>query len=239
MVTEINKEILEGIRGEGPLQASVRLSPVDKLQLRPNVIFDLVYDKSILHLGCTDHLPVIKHKIENGIYLHQQVSRIASVCIGIDINREAIDYVRTMGITNIIEADITKSGIKQITDGKWDYLLMAEMLEHIDNPVSFLQSISHNYAKYIRSLIITVPNAFGLAHMEKALNHGIESINNDHRYWFTPYTICKVAHQAGLVIDELIMCVSEYTVDIMKASRKLLLEKPVLLDTVVLVAHWA
>jgi len=234
----INKEILDGITGEGPLQANVRLSPIGQLRLRPNVIFDLVYDKEVLHLGCTDHLPVIMYKIDKGIYLHQQISRVASVCIGIDINHEALEYIRTMGITNVIEADITQPGIKQITDSKWDYLLMAEMLEHIDNPVSFLRSISQNYRKNIGNLIITVPNAFGLIHMNIARNHGIESINNDHRYWFTPYTICKVAHQAGLVIDELIMCASEYSVDVMQANRRLLLEKPVLLDTIVLVAHW-
>jgi len=234
----IDKDILDGITGEGPLQANIRLDPIEQLQLRPNVIFDLVYDKEILHLGCTDHLPIIKHKIESGIYLHQQISRVASVCVGIDINREALEYVRTMGITNIVEADITQPGIKKITDNKWDYLLMAEMLEHIDNPVSFLQSIAQNYKKHIDSIIITVPNAFGLAHMNIAHNHGIESINNDHRYWFTPYTICKVAHQAGLVIDDLIMCASEYTVDVMNANRGLLLEKPILLDTIVLTAHW-
>jgi 2-polyprenyl-3-methyl-5-hydroxy-6-metoxy-1,4-benzoquinol methylase len=239
MMTMINKEILDGIIGEGPLQANVRLSPIEQLRIRPNVIYDLVYDKEILHLGCTDHLPVIKHKIENGIYLHQQISRVAAVCVGIDINSEAVDYVRTMGITNIIEADITQPGIKQITDRKWDYLLMAEMLEHIDNPVSFLQVISQNYRNHIGSLIITVPNAFGITHMGKALNQGIESINNDHRYWFTPYTICKIAHQAGLIIDELIMCLSEYTVELTSANRELLLDKPVLLDSIVLVTHWA
>ena len=234
----IEKEILDGIKGEGPLQAEIPIRPLEQIRLRPNVIFDIVYNKKVLHLGCTDHMSVIDYKLENGIYLHQQLSRVSSECVGIDINSETTEYLSKRGITNIIVQDITQPGIDTILDNQWDYLLMAEVLEHIDNPVAFLKDIATLYKSNIHSVIITVPNALGYISVVEALNNGRESINNDHRYWFTPFTLCKVAYQAGLILDELIMCVYENSSQAAHANRTLLKNKPLLMDTILLVAHW-
>ena len=115
---------------------------------------------------------------------------------------------------------------------------MAEVLEHIDNPVSFIKDIATHYRENIGGIIITVPNAFGFIHISQAINNGVESVNNDHRYWFTPYTICKVAHQAELVLDDLIMCIYEGSANMAIVNQDILLNKPILMDTIVLVAHW-
>lgn len=92
-----------------------------------------------------------------------------------------------------------------ITESQWDYLVLAEVLEHIDNPVRFLQAPVARYKHCVRALIITVPNAFDEGNQRFAKQH-TEGINSDHRYWFTPYTLCKVAHAAGLEIDSLRTC---------------------------------
>ena len=234
----IDLAIINGITGKGPLQAEIRIPPMDQIQLRPNVIFDIAYDKRVVHLGCTDHLSIIDQKVKSGVLLHQQLTRIAAACLGVDINREATRLLRRLGITNIIVADITQPDIPDICNNEWDFLLMAEMLEHIDDPVAFLKCIALHYREQLKNLIITVPNAFGFVQMAQVFYHGTESINHDHRYWFTPYTLCKVAHQAGLVLDDLIMCVYENSVGMLKDHRDTLSDKPILLDTIVLVAHW-
>lgn len=181
----ISEYFMQCLTGEGPLQANIRLDPIDNIRLRPDVIFDIVENKKVLHLGCTDHLSIIKYKLERGIYLHRQLSYVTNKCLGIDINREAADFLKSEGINNIIISDITKPGIKPICQENWDFLLMAEVLEHIGDPVSFLKEIKNNYKDYIHGVIITVPNVFGLIHLSPALNTGTESINSDHRYWFT------------------------------------------------------
>ena len=234
----IDKEILDALAENVPLQATIRLQPTEYVRLRPNVIFDYVYSNMVLHLGCTDQLSLINEKVKSGIYLHTQLSRIASECLGIDTNKAALEHLYGLGITNIIYADITKPGIGRITDEHWDYLIIAEVLEHIDNPVLFLQDIALYYKGSIDRLIITVPNAFGLINVSQALKNGVESINSDHRYWFTPYTICQVARQAGLVLDELVMCVYENSAKMIDSNYELLLDKPLLMDAVLLVAHW-
>lgn len=234
----LNEYFMQCLSGDGPLQANVKLDPIKDIQLRPNVIFDIVENKRVLHLGCTDHLSIIKNKLENGAYLHRQLSYVAEKCLGIDINSEAANYLKSEGIRNIIISDITEPGIKQICEDDWDYLLMAEVLEHINDPVAFLKAIKNNYKNNIHGIIITVPNAFGLIHLSYPLNQGTESINSDHRYWFTPYTLCKVVYEAGFIIDDLIMCLYENSISMIEGNEKRLKEQPILLDEIVLKAHW-
>jgi len=235
----IDKDLLNTIKGNGPMIAGLQIAPIERILLRANIIFDLTSNKKVLHLGCADHMEAIKDKINNGTHLHQQLSRIAAKYLGIDINKEAVEYLASIGINNIILSDITKPGIKEITDNHWDYLLMPEVLEHIDNPVAFLREIGVNYKCNIdRGIIITVPNAFGYIHMIDAINNGVEVINSDHRYWFTPYTLCKVVYQAGLEIDDLTMCSSDNMTSVIDSHMDMLMQKPILLDTIVLMAHY-
>ena len=81
------------------------------------------------------------------------------------------------------------------------------MLEHIDDPVGFLVALREKFSGCVQELIITVPNAFSQKNHERA-REGIEKINSDHRYWFTPYTLAKVVVSAGLTPDRFILCES-------------------------------
>jgi hypothetical protein len=84
-------------------------------------------------------------------------------------------------------------------------VILGEVLEHIDNPVKFLTVLDDKINSIASAVIITVPNAWQYLNWKKALK-GIEVINSDHRYWFTPYTICKVATCAGLSLQSLTLC---------------------------------
>lgn len=76
------------------------------------------------------------------------------------------------------------------------------MLEHVDNPVQFLEAVNKNYREIVDKIIITVPNAFSIFNFMTALS-GKEAINTDHRYFFTPYTLCKIAYMAGMMPEEI------------------------------------
>lgn len=203
--------------------------------LRPDVIFDLVADKRVLHLGCTDHEELIDKKLASGNYFHQLLGYVTSDCLGVDIDSNAVGYARSKGINNIICADITQPGIREITSQKWDYLLLGEILEHIDNPVWFLKKIHEHYGACFNALIITAPNAFGIPFMHAALNTKTEWINADHRYWFTPYTLWKVIHQAGFVLSDMQMSLYEMSLAFAQGREQQLRDNPLLLDTIVAV----
>lgn len=232
------QSLIDCINGTGDLTATLKFDPIEHIRLRPNIIFDIVDNKKVLHLGCTDHIELIEKKIASGLYLHSQLTHVTSKCLGIDINKEAVEFLKNKGINNIILKDITSPNIMEIKNEKWDYLLMAEVLEHIDDPVLFLKKIISNYKRNIETIIITVPNAFGLVHLHNVLSFGCEVVNSDHRYWFTPYTLWKVINQAGLCVDNLIMCLYENSINILESNRDLLMQKPLLLDTIVAVCHY-
>jgi 2-polyprenyl-3-methyl-5-hydroxy-6-metoxy-1,4-benzoquinol methylase len=173
---------------------------------RLDLIKSLCKDKNIIHLGCTDHLNLIDEKIQKGTYLHDILCHCSNKCIGVDINCEAIDYLKKKyKYQDLICADIIKDEIDEITSHKWDYLVMGEILEHVDEPFKFLEQIHNIYSSCIDYIIITVPNALSLQNMIQAF-HNKELINTDHRYWFTPYTLGKIVTNAGMKVEEFYFC---------------------------------
>lgn len=224
------KSILEN---NDSLEVSVAFEPYEQIMLCPDYLLQLFSEKKVIHLGCTDHLEIIQNKLDKGQYLHNLISFVSEKCVGIDINNQALDFIRSKGVHNVIYGDITQPGITEILEGHFDYMLLGEMLEHIENPVSFLKSIIANYGEHISTFVITVPNAFGLPFLSNAVSAGTEVLNPDHKYWFTPYTLMKVAHQAGLQIDDVQMCLYENSKGILPNNSELLKSKPMLLDTIV------
>lgn len=173
---------------------------------RLTILERISLNKDIIHLGCTDHLPLIKKKLENDTWLHARLCRSAKRCLGIDINCPGINYLQNeLGYEDVICANFLNDEIPTISEQKWDYMILGEILEHIDNPVILLTTIAQKYGKNVDKLVITVPNAFCWLNFRYALKHR-EFINSDHRYWFTPYTLGKVATLAGLKIVDFQFC---------------------------------
>jgi len=163
----------------------------------------LVAGKKVIHLGCLDHLPLIDEKIARRQWLHKELTERASKCIGIDIDSATRTYVaEKYGYTNILIHDFTQTKTAEVTEDHWDFAILGELLEHIDNPVAFLSAIRENYFGCLDRIVITVPNAWTQTTMRMA-KKSIEIINTDHRYWFTPYTLAKVVLQSGLKVEEM------------------------------------
>jgi hypothetical protein len=195
----------------------------------------LAKGKNIIHVGFADHLPLIPRKIENNTWLHKRIMNVASSCIGIDIDKETVDYVKnTIGISDVYALDITdKASLPpQVLNKQWDYLVLGEVLEHIDNPVHFLGNIANNFRGIAKRLVITVPNAWDVVNLRSLRKHQ-ELINTDHRFWFTPYTLAKVGTRAGLKVEEFHL-VMNYTPGIW--WKKILLKRyPMMRETVLMI----
>jgi len=178
----------------------------DPLVDRFSIIENLCKGKDIIHLGCVDHLPLIDRKIRDNVWLHARLCVCAHRCLGIDINSEGVEHLVTkLGYPDTICADITRDGIADVIGNQWDYLIMGEILEHVDNLGAFLTAIHEKYSKNICRMIITVPNAFSWQNITHTFSHE-ECINTDHRYWFTPYTLGKIVTRAGMEVEQFLFC---------------------------------
>jgi 2-polyprenyl-3-methyl-5-hydroxy-6-metoxy-1,4-benzoquinol methylase len=174
--------------------------PIDRH--RQDLLEEMVAGQSVIHLGCCGHLVQIDEHRRKNIWLHDRILRASSRCAGIDIARDSVAYLTgTLGIKDIHACDITEGLPGPLAGADWDILLVGEILEHVDNPVEFLRKTREHLAGRVGRIIITVPNAMSLFCVYKAARH-VEPVNSDHRYSFTPYTLCKVCAMAGLTVTE-------------------------------------
>jgi hypothetical protein len=115
------------------------------------------------------------------------------------------EALRISGLENIFAGDITSAdAVEPIRSRQFDIALFGEVVEHISNPVAFLQRFRENYGDIIEHIVITVPNALRAGNVRGAFRN-TETINSDHRFFFTPYTIAKVACDAGFTPEEISM----------------------------------
>ena len=150
--------------------------------------------KKVLHIGCLDHPEIILERVKDGTWLHSIVSSVSTVCVGIDVNVNGYDLVsQELGIKNIHLLDLSQSlsenDLALLREIQWDLILCPEILEHVTNHQQLLRnlrSVSHSDT----TLIVTVPNAFRFANFINALRR-FESLNSDHKYWFTFYTLSR------------------------------------------------
>lgn len=193
---EIN-EFLKGNKFSNGVQMPIGQSE-KHITFREEYICQLAENKKIIHIGCVDHIPLIVEKIKNNTWLHKLLSEKATRCLGIDINEEGISHIKKLGYEDAVCMNIISDSIPPtISNENWDIAIMGEILEHVDNPVLFLQQLKEKFAPFVKELVITVPSALRLKNIKMIFKHK-EFINTDHRYWFTPYTLAKVAASAGL-----------------------------------------
>lgn len=208
-----------------------------------NLIFKNEFIKTIsrggkiIHFGFTDHLELIDEKIKKGLWLHKQLVDIAEKCIGIDINEKAVRYLKEKyKLEDIYVLNIVKDDIPiKIANEKFDYLLLPDVIEHIDNPVYFLKLLKNKF-KNVNKFIITIPNAFRWNNFKNNFKN-IECINTDHRFWFTPYTIAKILTVSGFNIERIYFAEQALRLSKKAILRNIIIIKfPMFRDTIIVEA---
>ncbi len=199
-----NNEELEYLKG-------VKFSNGAKFELtsqtdylnRDDYLLHLSKDKTIMHLGFVDHIPLIDEKIKKGARLHKKLMDNCKVCFGVDINKQGIVYIQNKyNYPHLYAIDIINDELpEEIANEKIDYLLIPDVIEHIGNPVAFLKAIREKLTN-VDKIVLTTPNALRLNNFIFALKN-IECINTDHRFWFTPFTLSKIVTDAGFKIENI------------------------------------
>jgi hypothetical protein len=195
----IEPEVLKYLKGEA-FKTSLFVDigkTKHKIVSREGAITEMIKGQNVIHIGCSDHIPVINQKISNNTWLHKLISDNAKHCVGIDIDRESIEYIKKeTGFQNVYHGNILIDTFDRINERNWDYVVFGEIVEHLDNPVNFLKVFKERYREKVAKFIITVPSIYNIHQFKNMMNY-LEIINSDHRFWFTPYTITKVLVSAG------------------------------------------
>ncbi|MDF1573643.1 MAG: hypothetical protein P1P86_00425 [Bacteroidales bacterium] len=214
-------------------------TPSSKPKSRIDYLTGMAEGKKIIHLGCVDHLPLVDQKMASNTWLHKLLDEKADRCLGIDINAEGINYMKKIGFEDCLAHDmIADKASPVILDQKWDFLILGELMEHIDNPVQFLSQISLKYGHVIDKVLITVPNGFRWVNIKKVFRNK-EVINSDHRFWYTPYTLAKVCTQAGLKVEEFSFLLDYKMVWYSFITKTIYRLRPALLDNLSMIARFS
>ncbi len=206
---EIKKDFFPYLTGEcfsNPLTF-----PLGKAELgitdRIDVLKEIARGKNVIHVGRADHYDAIEQKHKEGRWLHACLCNVAAQCIGIDVNQKAIALIQDkIGIKNVFCIDIVKDELpREISEAKWNIVVLGEMLEHLVSPFHFLVELRKKFGGCSDKLVVTVPNAFSLQNFRMVLKDA-EIINSDHRFAFSPYTISKILVEAGFSPSHFYFC---------------------------------
>jgi 2-polyprenyl-3-methyl-5-hydroxy-6-metoxy-1,4-benzoquinol methylase len=165
------------------------IPPQRRITPRNQRLVELAQGKTVIHLGCADHVELIEQKMRQGQYLHALLRTKTKKLIGVDINQTGIQAMQALGFTDIYLPS-------QVPAGHYDLLIVSDVIEHIPNVESFLQELKVHYS--FNHIIITTPNAY--RRLNRRQYKG-ELINTDHRYWFSPFTLAKAVISAGYHIN--------------------------------------
>lgn len=180
----------------------MKLEP-NNLVWRVDKIIEICTNAKVLHIGCCDHVSVIEKKIREGTWLHGLLDVKCAYLQGLDICQEAVEICNNNCYCSvpIIAGDATLCRINKMDE--YDYVLMAEMIEHVNNPVDFLKRTRENFKRqgFKGKYIITAPNALGIMR-RNVFTKSCERINTDHKYWFSPFTLAKIMVEAGLIPEK-------------------------------------
>ena len=202
--TERDFDFLRGDAFSSDFHIATRSSEaLDRLE----ILQMLCREKRVLHVGFADHPELVAAKRSSGIWLHDRLSAVAASCVGLDSNVAAVEMLRDRGLEDVwwgnVESD--DSIPDEIKQTRFDVVVLGEVLEHVSNPVSFLQAIGRAHFASNSTIVITVPNAWSLPNL-LGLVRGREIINSDHRYWFSPYTLAKILTDAGFEVETIRTC---------------------------------
>jgi 2-polyprenyl-3-methyl-5-hydroxy-6-metoxy-1,4-benzoquinol methylase len=154
--------------------------------------------KRVLHIGACDSPYTIK-KSEEGLLLHEKINKVADKVIGIDINKEAIFLMESLGFNDIIYFDLNK-----LVDMKarFDIIIFGETIEHVMNLEITLQNLK-NVMGSKTELLISTPNAFFVDNFRSALKYQ-ETNHPDHKLIFSYQTIKNLLEANNFKVNEML-----------------------------------
>ena len=158
---------------------------------KDDMIERLVKGKHVLDVGCIGQ----DRGYKSETWLHNKVKRFAAKTDGVDILSEEIKELRQQGYS-IFSVEELKA-----TSNKYEIVLMADVIEHVNDPVGFLAY----YAEYLNTggqIFISTPNSNRANNFINILFNNNYSVNPEHTFWFCPKTLAEVVNRARLNIDE-------------------------------------
>jgi SAM-dependent methyltransferase len=167
-------------------------------------------NKKVLHIGPTD-FPFHREKEKQKKLLYQRINEVAKKQWGLDINKDAINYLKKRNIKNIIYGDITKKIPTKIIKQNFDIILFCDVIEHLNNPGFALENIK-KIMNPKTELILTTNNCWFIGNIINFFKKK-ESVHPDHTFWPSKKTLNKLITNSGLYAKKTFFSFSGHSSD--------------------------
>ena len=153
----------------------------------------LVSGKRVLDLGVVQHS---LDALEYDTWLHREVVRKSSFCIGLDIDAVGLDELEKRGF-NVIHADAQDFSL----DETFDVIVAGDLIEHLHNVGGFLESCKKHLSDD-GIIAISTPNVFWWKTFLHVLFRGNASPHPEHTCWFCAITLEQILARHDFEITE-------------------------------------
>ena len=173
---------------------------------KEELLLRFVKEKQVLHLGAIgETLGSTAAKVEAASNsIHALLSRV-STCIGVDNDSEGVKALTEAGIfDNLMVGDVQSLSREEIPLTSIDIVVAGDVIEHLSNPGSMLESI-HAVTGPKTRLLLTTPNALGLPNfLRYSVNRWTDGA--DHVCSFNRDTLANLLARHGWMIEEMQTC---------------------------------
>jgi len=163
---------------------------------RDEVLLEYCKGKKVLHIGATDS-PYTEQKFSDNLLLHTKIQKNASELLGIDIDKDSIDFLSKKGINNIIEFNM--NNLKEL-NFEPDVIIFGETIEHLMNQEVALSILKKSMNKDTR-LLVSTPNAMWLNKIIDTFTSQ-ENQHTDHKMIFSYATVKNLFEANGFVLED-------------------------------------
>jgi len=194
----------------------------EKVVDRIDFVVEYVTGKRVLHLGCIDH-DLFDEKRTKGLWLHHEITKVASKVIGLDILEEPLAQLRKEGF-DIRYADVEHLENIAIAE-TFDVILAGELVEHLFNIGLFLKGVRKFFSVPTR-MVITTPNPFSIRRLFNTWRDNENYGRDDHVCWYSKRTLTNLLRMNNLEIEEILFYSSSLKfTGVRPALRKLLYKR--------------
>lgn len=147
--------------------------------------------KSVLDVGCIGQ----DRDYSFSNWLHNKIRVVANSIDGVDILVDEVNKLNKAGYAMFSVEEL------QVLNKKYEIVLISDVIEHVNDPVSFVSFYSQ-FLTHGGKLIVSTPNSNRSINFVNILFNNNYSVNPEHVFWFCPKTFSEVAQRANLIIEE-------------------------------------
>ena len=162
-----------------------------KRRHKDEVVLETCAGKTVLDVGCIGQ----DRDFTSDNWLHNKIKSVATNTDGVDLLLDEIAILREKGYSMYSVDELRQM------NNRYEVIVMADVIEHVDDPVNVLKFYS-SFLLPNGIILITTPNSNRANNFINILFNNNYTVNPEHTCWFCPRTFSEVVSRTDLTIKD-------------------------------------